>query len=201
MIGEDSSQTHSPGVQYRLMTETAQTGMAMYNLNLFSDEDIPEDWKAREDGWEGGCAVDHKKWDMVNFQTVGEVSYTGSAFVCVCYNYDFVASIDEFSGELVDVTFYSSWLGKEEIADHGDIVRHFGNREATCLAAKLEIRVEDADSSLDVKSIGFESLVVNATSRRCKVSCWRLPEIFCLQPHQPRLFKLFEPSKKTVLPT
>ena len=37
---------------------------------------------------------------------------------------DFVSSIDELGGQLVDVAFDSSWLWEEEVADHSDIVRH-----------------------------------------------------------------------------
>ena len=41
-------------------------------------------------------------------------------------NYHFVAAVDEFGGELIDVAFDAAGLGEEEIADHGDVVGHFG---------------------------------------------------------------------------
>jgi hypothetical protein len=106
--------------------------MAMYNRDLFSNKDVSEDWKAGEDSWEGSCAVDDKKRDVVDLEAIREISYAGSPLVCMCYDYDFVSSIDEFGGELVDVTFDSSRLGKEEIADHGNIVRHCGGLRTLC---------------------------------------------------------------------
>ena len=63
---------------------------------------------------------------MVYFETVGEVSDTCATLVGMCDNYDLVATIDEFAGQLVDVTLDSSVLGKEEVADHCDVVRHLG---------------------------------------------------------------------------
>lgn len=61
---------------------------------------------------------------MIDLQTVGEVVYTGTTFVCMRDDYHFVTSIDQFGRELVDVTFNSSWLGEEEVTDHSDVVRH-----------------------------------------------------------------------------
>lgn len=61
---------------------------------------------------------------MINFQAVGEVVYTGTTLVSMGNDYYLMASIDQFGGQLVDVTFDSSWLGKEEVTDHGDVVRH-----------------------------------------------------------------------------
>lgn len=69
---------------------------------------------------------------MIDFETVCKISDTCSVLICVCNNYDFVSSVDEFRGELVDMTFDASWLWKEEVADHGYIVRHFDNNYNCC---------------------------------------------------------------------
>jgi hypothetical protein len=61
---------------------------------------------------------------MIDFETVREISDSGSSFVSVCnYNY-FMPSVYELCRELVNVTLNSSWLRKEEVANHGDVVRH-----------------------------------------------------------------------------
>jgi peptide deformylase len=52
------------------MAQTAQTRMAMYNLNLLSNDNIPEDGEEREDGWEGCCSIDDEKWNMVDFEAI-----------------------------------------------------------------------------------------------------------------------------------
>ena len=106
--------------------------MAMYNLDLLSNDDIAEDWKEGEYGWKGRCAVDDEKGDMVDFEAVREIPHSRAPFVGVRYNDDFVSSIDELRGELVDMTFDSARLGEEEIADHGDIVRHSDRSERPC---------------------------------------------------------------------
>ena len=132
MIREHSPQSHCPCMQYSFMAEAAQTRMSVNNLDLFSNENVSENRKAGEDSWECSGAIDDEKWDMIDFETISEISYTGSPLVCMRYNYDFMSSIDELGGELVDVAFYSSRLGKEEIADHCDIVRHIGGYLRSC---------------------------------------------------------------------
>lgn len=127
--------------------------MSMYNLDLLSNDDIPEDGEEREDGGKGGCAVNDEKRDMVDLEAIREISHAGSPIICMRYNYDFVSSVDELGRELVDVAFYSTGLGKEEIADHCDIVRHLRGIWRVMLltewsARRLEIRAEDKDASL-----------------------------------------------------
>ena len=61
---------------------------------------------------------------MVDLEAVGEIADAGAAFVGVGDDDDFVAAVDELGGELVDVAFNAAGLGEEEVADHGDVVRH-----------------------------------------------------------------------------
>ena len=113
-------------MQDSLIAQIAQAPMSMHNLDLLPNDDVPKDWKERKDGGECGGTVDDEKWDMVDFETIGEIADTCPSFVGVCYDDHFVSSIDELRGELVDVTFDSTRLGEEEIADHRDLVRHSG---------------------------------------------------------------------------
>ena len=106
--------------------------MTMYNLDLLSNDDIAEDWEEGEDGGKGRCTVDDEKGDVVDFEAVREIPHSSAPVVSVRYNDDFVSSIDELGGELVDMTFDSARLGEEEIADHGDIVRHCDRLERPC---------------------------------------------------------------------
>lgn len=68
---------------------------------------------------------------MVDLEAIGQIPDACSAFIGVCDDYNFMAAIDEFRGELVDVTFNAAGLGEKEVADHGDIVRHLD--EAGCM--------------------------------------------------------------------
>lgn len=125
VIRKDCPQTHCSAMQNCFMAETAQAPMAVYDFNLLSKDDVAKDWERGEDGGEGRFAVDDEEWNVVDFEAVCEVSNARSAFVCVRDDDDFVASVYELRGELVDVTFDTSWLGEEVVADHGNVVRHF----------------------------------------------------------------------------
>lgn len=54
MVCEDSSQSHSPCMQYGLMAQTTQAGVSMYDSNALANNNIAEDGKEGEDGGEGG---------------------------------------------------------------------------------------------------------------------------------------------------
>jgi hypothetical protein len=110
------------------MAKTAQTRVAMYNLNLLSNDNIPEDGEEREDGWEGRCSIDDEKWNVVDFEAIRKISHSSPPIVCMSDDYDFVASINELRRQLVDVRFDSSGLREEEVADHRNVIRHEGQR-------------------------------------------------------------------------
>jgi hypothetical protein len=98
----------------------------MHNLNLFSNDNVPKDREEGKDRWEGRGTVDNKEWDVVDLDSIREVSHSSSSFICVRDNYDFVAPVDELRRELIDVAFDSSRLGKEPVAHHRNIVGHGG---------------------------------------------------------------------------
>jgi hypothetical protein len=79
--------------------------MAMNNFDLFSENDVSEDGKEGEDGWKRGLSVDDEEGNMVDFETVGEISDSCSAFVCMCDYDDFMASVDEFLNGVNFVTY------------------------------------------------------------------------------------------------
>lgn len=103
MIRKHSPQSHRPRMQNSLMTQTTQTSMPMHNLNLLSQHNIPKYREETEHSWERRSSVYHQERDMVDLQAVCEVSDAGSPFVCVGYDNDFVPTVYEFCGELVDV--------------------------------------------------------------------------------------------------
>lgn len=125
------------------MAEAAETSMSMNNFNLFPNDNVSKDWEEGEDRGECRGAVDDQEWDMVDFEAIREVSYASSSFVRVGNDNDLVSSIDELCGELVDVALDSSWLWEEEVADHGNVVRHIG-----MMTSQLEpfVRVWEASS-------------------------------------------------------
>ena len=59
---------------------------------------------------------------MVDFDTVGKVADALAVIVGVSDDNDLVATVDKLCGELIDVRFDASWLWKEEVANHSDVV-------------------------------------------------------------------------------
>lgn len=97
----------------------------MHDVDLFSYYNVSEYGKEGEDGGKSGRAIDDPERHIVNLETIGQVPNTLSVIVGVGYDHNLVASVDEPLGQLVYVTLDSSWLGKEEVADHGDVIRGF----------------------------------------------------------------------------
>lgn len=124
MVRKDCPQTHRSGMQDSFMTEAAQARVPMDDFDLFSDDYIAKDWEEGEHSRKSCLSIDHPKWDMIDFETVCQVMYTSPAFVGMRDNDDLVASVNQFRGQLINVTFHASGLWKEEVADHGNVVRH-----------------------------------------------------------------------------
>jgi hypothetical protein len=122
VIGKNSPQAHCARMQDSFMAKTAETAMAMHNLNTFANANVPEGGKEREDGRKGGGAVDDEEGNVVDLDAVCEVANTLPVIVGVGDDDDLVATIDELCCELVDVRFDASWLREEEVANHGDVV-------------------------------------------------------------------------------
>jgi hypothetical protein len=77
-------------------TEAAQTGVSMNNVNLLSNHNVSEYGKERKNGRECCFAVDNEEGNVVDLQSIGEVTDSGASFVCMRDDNDFVPSIDEF---------------------------------------------------------------------------------------------------------
>ena len=82
---------------------------------------------------------------MIDFNTIREISDSSSTLVGVCNNNYLVTTVNELRRELVDMAFDTSWLGKEEVADHRNIVRHL---EASDSIADRSSRVLHSKSTL-----------------------------------------------------
>jgi len=78
------------------MTKARQTGMAVDNLYLLPDDDISKDWEEREDCRHCGFSVYDHEGNIVDFETVCQISYTGAITVRMSDDNDFVSAIDEF---------------------------------------------------------------------------------------------------------
>lgn len=75
------------------MAKAAQTLMSMHNFNLFAYYDVTKDREEGEDRGHSRFAVNDEEGDMVDFESIGEISNSGSALVGMSDNNDFMASI------------------------------------------------------------------------------------------------------------
>lgn len=94
-------------MQNGLMAQTAETCMSVYDLYSFAYDNVAKYREEGEDGGKGGLAVDDEEGHVVDLQSVCEVPYACATGVCVCDDYDFVSSIDEF----LDVVRRTQWRG------------------------------------------------------------------------------------------
>lgn len=127
MVSKNGTQTHGAGMQNGFVAQAAQTGMAVDDLNLLADDNVAEDGKEGKDSREGGLAVDDKKGHMIDLEAIGQVANASATLVLMCDDNDLVATINELLRQLVDVTLDTPGLREEEVADHGDVVRHDGD--------------------------------------------------------------------------
>ena len=96
MIRKHCPQPHGSSMQNGFMTETAQTSMAVDNLNLFTNHDIPEYGEEGEHRGHGRLAVYDEERYMVDLETVGKISNPSASFISVCDDDDFMAAVDKF---------------------------------------------------------------------------------------------------------
>lgn len=78
------------------MTKGTETSMAMNNLNFFSYDDVAEDGKEGKYSWHSRLSIDDKKWDVIDFEAIGKISYTSTAFICMGDDDHFMTAVDEF---------------------------------------------------------------------------------------------------------
>ena len=95
VIGKDSPQPHSPGMQDSLVTQTAQACVPVYYFDLLSENDVSENGEEGKDGGESSFSIYDKERYMIDLEAIGEISNTSSPFVRMGDDDDFMATVDE----------------------------------------------------------------------------------------------------------
>ena len=109
-------------MKYSFIAETAETTVAMNNLNALADTYVAKDGEEGEDRGKSCLPIDDKKGHMVDFEAVGQIADSRAVVYRMCDNDDLVTTVDEFAGDLVNVRLDSARLREEEVADHGNII-------------------------------------------------------------------------------
>jgi len=95
MIRKDSAQTHRPSMEDTFMTQAAEAGMTMYDLDLLSYDDVTENWEEREYSRKSGLSVYNEEWDVIDFEAICEIPHAGTAFICMSNDYHFMPAVDK----------------------------------------------------------------------------------------------------------
>ena len=96
VIRENRSQPHGPSMQNGFVAKTTQAGVSMNNLNLLPNDNVSENRKEGKYSGHSRLSIYDKKWNMVDFEAICQIPYSGPTSVGMCYNDNFVTSIDEF---------------------------------------------------------------------------------------------------------
>lgn len=67
VVGEDCPQSHYPADKHRLVGHRGKGRMAMDQLNLLPDEDLPEPGKTSHDGSQTRAVVGHEEGKVIDF--------------------------------------------------------------------------------------------------------------------------------------
>ena len=95
----------------------------MYNVYLLTQHDVTKHWEEGKDSRKGHRSIYDRKRDVVDLDPIREIAYALAIVVGVSDDDHFMATIYELGGKLIYVTFDSTWLWKEEVAHHGDVIR------------------------------------------------------------------------------
>jgi len=68
----------------------------MNDLYLFTNHDIPEKGEEGENCRHGRLAINDEEGNVVHFETIGKISNSGSPFVCMSDDNDFMPAVDQF---------------------------------------------------------------------------------------------------------
>lgn len=96
VICKHCPQSHSPSMKNSLVTEAAQTSMPVNDMDLLTNDDIPEYGEKGEHRRHGRLAIYNEEWYMVDLEAIGKVSNPGASFVGMSDDDDFVSTINEF---------------------------------------------------------------------------------------------------------
>jgi len=119
MVRKHRAHAEKVGVQNAFLAQRRETRMGVDQLDVLPNDDRPQVRQEREVVWQGGGRGDGHERDVVYFER-GEQPTDADAVwrVTVRDDDDFVAATDEVGAEHVNVVFYSTYVGVEEIRYH-----------------------------------------------------------------------------------
>lgn len=95
MICKDRPKTHGPSMEDSFMTETTETRVAVYNFDTLANHDVSKDREEGKNRRERSFSIDDQKWDVIHFQSIREVAYSGPSLIGMSYNHNLMTSVYE----------------------------------------------------------------------------------------------------------
>lgn len=75
------------------MAKTAQTLMSVHNRNLFAYYYVTKNGEEGEDRRHSRFAVNDKKWDIIDLESITEISHSGPALIGMSDDDNFMAPV------------------------------------------------------------------------------------------------------------
>lgn len=94
----------------------------VHHSDALSHKHTAQQWEAVEDGGGSRLVVHDLQGEVVDLQSVGQVSDALPPAIGVGGDHHLVPLLDQALGELVDVTFHAAHVGVEEVRYHADVV-------------------------------------------------------------------------------
>ena len=90
----------------------------MYHLDPFPDVDVSQQRERTEYRRQRCVSVEGEERHVVHFQSIGQVPYSSTVSVRVCYDDNTVSPGDELLCQMVYVELHTTWLWVEEVTNH-----------------------------------------------------------------------------------
>lgn len=109
------------------MGHGGERAVCMHHSDAFPDKHTAQQWEAVEAGGGGGLVVHHLKGQVIHLKSISQVPDALPPAIGMGGNHHLVSLLNQTLRKLVDMTFYSSHIGVEEVRHHADVVLPAGD--------------------------------------------------------------------------
>lgn len=115
-------QAHGFGVEQCIVGHGGEGAVCVHHSDALPHKHTAQQREAVDDTGGGGLVVHDLQGEVVNLQSVGQVSDPLPPAVGVGGDHHLVPLLDQALGELVDVAFHAAHVRVEEVGHHADVV-------------------------------------------------------------------------------
>lgn len=115
-------QAHGFGVEQCVMGHGGEGAVRVHHSDALPHKHTAQQGEAVENSGGCGLVVHDLQWEVVDLQSIGQVSDALPLAVGVGGDDHLVPFLDQALRKLVDVTFHAAHVGVEEVRYHADVV-------------------------------------------------------------------------------